>query len=111
MNSKIKLFKDGTAWRQAMFFVRSVAAMALASLCALTISGLGGTHMWIAPELRALNDTLALLGAISGHAESPGNLGGQMPPSFDQDVARVVAEIDRIEAGALNQMDRTGLDR
>jgi len=35
-------------------------------------------------------------GLISREAKSPGNLSGQMPPSFDQDVARVVAEIDRM---------------
>ena len=39
------------------------------------------------------------------------SLSGQMPPKFDQDVAKVVAEIDQIEADALNQMDRTTLDR
>src|SRR5260370_2118277 len=39
------------------------------------------------------------------------NLGGQMPPSFDQDVARVVAEVDRIEADTLSQMEHTTLDR
>src|SRR5713226_6990048 len=49
--------------------------------------------------------------ATSGQAKSPSNLGGQMPPSFDQDVARVVADIDRIEADTLSQMDRTTLDR
>jgi cytochrome c peroxidase len=49
--------------------------------------------------------------AISGQAKSPSNLGGQMPPSFDQDVARVVADVDRIEADTLRQMDRTTLDR
>src|SRR5260370_22481460 len=49
--------------------------------------------------------------AVSGQAESPSNLGGQMPPSFDQDVARVVADLDRIEADTLSQMDRTTLDR
>src|ERR1700693_2847974 len=38
-------------------------------------------------------------------------LPGQMPPGFDQDVARVVAEIDRIEADTLRQMDQTTLDR
>jgi cytochrome c peroxidase len=38
-------------------------------------------------------------------------LGGQMPPGFDQDVARVVAHLDRIEADTLRQMDRTTLDR
>ena len=49
--------------------------------------------------------------AISGEAKSPSNLGGQMPPSFNQDVARVVAEVDRIEADTLSQMERTTLDR
>jgi cytochrome c peroxidase len=44
-------------------------------------------------------------------AKSPTNLGGQMPPSFDQDVARVVAEVDRIEADTLSQMEHTTLDR
>jgi cytochrome c peroxidase len=36
---------------------------------------------------------------------------GQMPPGFDQDVARVVAEIDGIEADTLRRMNRTTLDR
>src|SRR4029077_11849723 len=49
--------------------------------------------------------------AVSGQANSPSNLGGQMPPSFDQDVDRVVADIDRIEADTLRQVDRTTLDR
>jgi cytochrome c peroxidase len=48
--------------------------------------------------------------AGSGKTQST-NLGGQMPPSFDQDVAKVVAAIDRIEADALSQMARTTLDR
>ena len=34
-----------------------------------------------------------------------------MPPGFDQDVARVVADLDRIEADTLRLMDRTTLDR
>ena len=49
--------------------------------------------------------------AIPGAANPPNNLGGRMPPSFDQDVARVVADLDRIEADALSQMDHTALDR
>jgi cytochrome c peroxidase len=49
--------------------------------------------------------------AISGEAKSPSNLGGQMPPSFDQEVARVVAEIDRTEADTLSQMEHSTLDR
>jgi cytochrome c peroxidase len=49
--------------------------------------------------------------AASIEAKSPSNLAGQMPSSFDQDVARVVADIDRIEADTLRQMERTTLDR
>src|SRR6202049_1685172 len=48
--------------------------------------------------------------AISGEATSPNNLGGQMPPLFDQEVARVVGEVDRIEADILSQMEHTRLD-
>src|SRR6202023_1293584 len=39
------------------------------------------------------------------------DLRGQMPPGFEQDVAKVVADIDRIEADTLRQMDQTTLDR
>ena len=49
--------------------------------------------------------------AVHGETKSPNNLGGQMPPSFAQDVARVVAEVDRIEADTLSQMQHTTLDR
>jgi len=49
--------------------------------------------------------------AVSGEEKSPSKLDGKMPPSFDQDVARVVMEIDRIEADTLKQMDHTTLDR
>src|SRR5580693_5386484 len=48
---------------------------------------------------------------VSSQAKSPNNYGGQMPPSFDQDVARVVAEVDRIEADTQSQMEHTKLDR
>jgi cytochrome c peroxidase len=48
---------------------------------------------------------------ISREAKFPSTVGGQMPSSFDQDVARVVAEVDRIEANTLSQMNRTTLDR
>src|ERR1700720_171836 len=44
-------------------------------------------------------------------ARSPSNLGGQMPPAFDQEGARVVAEVDRIEADTFREMDSTTLDR
>jgi cytochrome c peroxidase len=49
--------------------------------------------------------------AVSSEAKSSSNLRGQMPPSFDQEVARVVAEVDRIEADTLSQSERTTLDR
>ena len=52
-----------------------------------------------------------VVAAVSGEAKSPSSLDGQMPPSFDQDVARVVMEVDRIEADTLRQMDHTTLDR
>ena len=48
---------------------------------------------------------------ISREAKSPSNLGGQMPASFDQDVAKVVAEVDGIEADSLSQMATATLDR
>src|SRR5258708_32579806 len=49
--------------------------------------------------------------AVSGAAKSRSNLGGQMPPRLDQDVARLVAEVDRIQADTLSQMEHTTLDR
>jgi len=49
--------------------------------------------------------------AIPSEAQSPTNLGGQMPSSFDKDVVRVVTEVDRIEADALDQMEHATLDR
>jgi cytochrome c peroxidase len=39
------------------------------------------------------------------------NLAGAVPPSFDQEVLRVEAEVDRIEADSLAQMQHTQLDR
>ncbi len=47
----------------------------------------------------------------SSEVKSTSNLGGQVPASFDQDVARVVAEVDRIEADTLREMKDTSLDR
>src|ERR1700688_1207575 len=49
--------------------------------------------------------------AISSVAKSPRALGGKMPPGFDQDVASVVAEVDRVEADTLSQMEHVTLDR
>ena len=49
----------------------------------------------------------------AGHAAGTNlqGLTGQMPPGFDRDVARVVTEIDRIEADTLRQVNQTTLDR
>jgi len=111
MNLQIRQFLKSPAGRHAMRKVRSVAVITLGSICLLAIADVGRTHTRLAPDIRAVNHTLALLRAISGETKSLSNLGGQMPPSFDQDVARVVAQIDRIEADTLSQMDRTSLDR
>ena len=46
-----------------------------------------------------------------GEAKPSRDLRGQMPPSFEQEVASVVAEIDRIEVEALAQMESPTLDR
>ena len=47
----------------------------------------------------------------SSEVKSTSSLEGQVPASFDQDVARVVAEIDRIEADTLSEMKDASLDR
>jgi cytochrome c peroxidase len=49
--------------------------------------------------------------SVAGAENSPANLRGRMPASFDQEVARVVAELDRIEADTLSQAEHTSLDR
>jgi cytochrome c peroxidase len=49
--------------------------------------------------------------SVSAETKSPNNFGGKMPASFEQDVARVVAEVDRIESDTLSQMQHTTLDR
>jgi cytochrome c peroxidase len=44
-------------------------------------------------------------------ANQPARYGNQMPPDFDKEVERVVAEVDNIENDALAQMMSTTLDR
>src|SRR5258706_292881 len=49
-----------------------------------------------------------------GHVAAIGathDLRGRMPAGFEQEVAKVVADIDRIEADTLRQMNQTSLDR
>ena len=111
MNAKIKELLESPSLRKAIRLIRSVAAIALASIILLAMTDVGRTHRRTTREPRAENHTVSLLGGVSGEAESLGNLGGQMPPSFSQDAARVVADIDRIEAETLSEMERTSLDR
>ena len=49
--------------------------------------------------------------STSDEPVSTSNLAGRMPSSFDLDVARVVAEIEQIEADALRTWEHTTLDR
>src|SRR6202040_2972529 len=97
-NSKIQELRKSPEWRKAMHFIRSVAAIALASICLLAIENVGRAPTRAKPEPRT-------------EAKPPGNSRGQMPALFDEDVAKVVLEIDRIEAATLGQMGRTSLDR
>jgi len=111
MNAKRKELLKSPGWRRTMHLVRSVAATTLASICLLAITDLGKTHARTTPKLRVDNHAILSSAAVSGEAESPSNVVGQMPPSFDKDVARVVADLDRIETETLQQLDRTTLDR
>src|ERR1017187_163171 len=111
MNSKRKELLKSPGWRQAIRLIRSVAAITLGSICLLAITDVGRTHTRTISKLRAKNHAIPLFKDVSGEAKSPSNLVGQMPPSFDKDGARVVADIDRIEGETLRQLDRTSLDR
>jgi cytochrome c peroxidase len=44
-------------------------------------------------------------------AASTENLNGQMPADFNREVARMVADLDRIEADTLHQINHSTLDR
>src|ERR1700730_3358175 len=111
IKSKIQELRNSPRWRQATRLVRSVAAVALASICLLAITDVGKTPSGTTPALSATNHSISLVRAVSAATSSPYNLGGRMPDSFDQDVARVVAEIDQLETDTLSQMNRTSLDR
>jgi cytochrome c peroxidase len=69
---------------------------------------------------RVLASAVVLLSAKSANlrasaeqasASTSQGLAGQMPAGFDADVARVVAELDQIEADTLRLADKTTLDR
>jgi cytochrome c peroxidase len=111
MNAKIKELLESPSSRQAIRLIRSVAAIVLASIILLAITDAGRTHGLTTMEPRAKDHTVSLLGGVSGEAKPLGNLAGHMPPSFDREVAKVVADIDRIEAETLREMDSTSLDR
>lgn len=49
--------------------------------------------------------------AVTAAEKSQTNTRDRMPPDFDREVARVVAELDRIEADTLSQVEHTPLDR
>ncbi len=111
IKSKIQELRKSPAWRQATHFTQSIAAIVMASICILAITDVGRTNRPTTSKVHAENHSASLFGALAAQTSSPNSLGGRMPDSFDQDVARVVADIDRIEADTLSQMDRTSLDR
>jgi cytochrome c peroxidase len=49
----------------------------------------------------------SLFAAVPAKAQS----GGQMPPNFERDVEAIVANLDRIEADTLRELNHTTLDR
>jgi cytochrome c peroxidase len=53
----------------------------------------------------------AVQAAASDEAKSSANPPGRVPSDFDREVARIEAEVDRIEADALSHADSTTLDR
>jgi hypothetical protein len=69
-----------------------VTSAGLLTLCAVWAAEVGGVHS-------ASSQSVPI---------APGqNLGGRMPPDFDREVARVVADLDRIEDDTLRDMNRT----
>src|ERR1700720_1322698 len=74
------------------------------SLVAVLTSGLLTLGSLLLPARSETPRHAAAIAATHG-------LPGQMPPGFDQDVAKVVAEIDRIEADTLRRLNHTTLDR
>src|SRR5260370_30181127 len=111
IKSKIQELRKSLAWRQAMHFSQSIAAIVLASICILAITDVGKKNRSNTSKVYAENHSATPFGAVAAQTSSPSSLAGRMPDSFDQDVAKVVADIDRIEADTLSQMDRTSLDR
>src|SRR5271167_4024018 len=61
--------------------------------------------------LSASHQHQAVRAAGSGEAKSSAKPTGRMPSDFDREVARVEAEVDRIEADTLSHVESTTLDR
>jgi len=89
------------AWRRAVRITESVAATILGAICFLAITRAGVAYTRTASKLHAKTPNTHLRSTSAG----------QMPPSFDKDVARVVAEIDTIENETLQHRNESGLDR
>ena len=89
--------RPGPSWKQPVLKMHN-RILALSLVILLTLGAL---------LVSAGNDPLR---AQAANPTAQG-LAGQMPAGFDQEVARVVAEIDGIEADTLKQMNRTTLDR
>jgi cytochrome c peroxidase len=111
MDLTMKDLLKSLGWRRAMRLIRSIAMITLISICLLAISDVGRKHTRANPKLRAGSHAISLLAGVSPAAKSPTGRSGQMPPTFDKDVARVVAEIDKVEDDTLMQLDQTSLDR
>jgi cytochrome c peroxidase len=111
MNAKTKKLPKSPGWQRRLRPIRSIASITLGSVCLLAIIDLGKTPARTGPKLRKVTHAIPLFASVSGEAKSPSNVGGEMPPSFDKDVARVVADIDRIEADTLRDMSQATLDR
>jgi cytochrome c peroxidase len=111
MSSKRNQLTKSPGLRRALRLTSSAAVIALSSIFLLAIADVGRAHTPTTLRLRIGNQALSLISTFLGEAKPATNHVGQMPPSFDKDVARVEADIDRIEEETLRGMDRTTVDR
>jgi hypothetical protein len=95
MNSRRNKLLKSRALRQAMRFIATGIVIALIAIFLLAITDVERTHALASQEAHKGNHSLTRLAPVSGEAKSTGNLGGQMPHSFDKDVARVMAASKR----------------
>src|SRR5260370_18618931 len=90
IKSKIQELRKSPAWRQAMRFSQSIAAIVLASICILGITDVARTNRPTTLKVHAENHSASLFVAVAAQPSSPSRLAARMPDSFDQHVARVV---------------------